>query len=184
MGGDSTPRSGRAGAAGALTGVPLQGAAGGLLPQMREEEVPGGLEVLEVAELDDGAGHGSGDPRSGIQLASPPPAPATPRPPPPPPPPPRSRESRSRAGAGTPGRKPSAPAGPPSERCACAGGPRDVTGGGVDVEDGAGSGPSPAAAPGDETSSFLWLSARDDLIGRRPSSHLTSLLDLPQLAGS
>lgn len=58
-----------------------------------------------------------------------------------------------------------------------------MTGGGVDVEDRAGSGPSPAAAPGDETSS-LWLLARDDLIGRRPSSLLTSLLDLPQLAGS
>lgn len=47
---------------GALTGVPPHGAAGGLLPQMREEEVPGGLEVLEVAELDNGAGHGSGNP--------------------------------------------------------------------------------------------------------------------------
>lgn len=44
---------------GALTGVPPQGAAGGLLAQVREEEVPGGLEVLEGAELDNGAGHGS-----------------------------------------------------------------------------------------------------------------------------
>lgn len=53
---------------GALTGVPPQGAAGGLLPQTREEEVPGGLEVLEGAELDNGAGHGSEAPGSGARL--------------------------------------------------------------------------------------------------------------------
>lgn len=53
---------------GALTEVPPHGAAGGLLPQVREEEVPGGLEVLEVAELDNGAGHGSEEPGSGTHL--------------------------------------------------------------------------------------------------------------------
>lgn len=67
----------------ALTGVPPQGAAGDLLPQVRKEEVPGGLEVLEVAELDNGAGHGSGEPHYGTHLTSPRPAPSTPLRPPP-----------------------------------------------------------------------------------------------------
>lgn len=44
-----------------LTRVPPQGA-GGLLPQLREQEVARGLQVLEGAELDDGAGHGWRDP--------------------------------------------------------------------------------------------------------------------------
>lgn len=70
-GGERRPRQqqGRGTAeARALTGVPPQGAAGGLLAQVREEEVPGGLEVLEGAELDNGAGHGSWAPGSGTRL--------------------------------------------------------------------------------------------------------------------
>lgn len=85
LGGPNPPTGGPAhsregtGDAAALTGVPPHRAAGGVRPQVREEEVPGGLEVLEVAELDDGAGHGCGERGSGTLLTSL----ATPCPPPP-----------------------------------------------------------------------------------------------------
>lgn len=64
---------------------------------MREEEVPGGLEVLEGAELDNGAGHGSGNPAGAFTLphhALPPATPPRLQPPTP------SPESFSRAGGG------------------------------------------------------------------------------------
>lgn len=100
---ESAKQSGEgSGEAGALTGVPPHGAAGGLLPQVREEEVPGGLEVLEVAELDNGAGHGSGEPARAVPSPAHALPPATPRPPPP------SPHSFSQAGAGKPDRKLSA----------------------------------------------------------------------------
>lgn len=99
---------------------------------MREEEVPGGLEVLEVAELDNGASHGSGNP------ARAPTSPhhtlphANPRLPQPNP------HCFSRAGAGKPNRKLSARSGPPPRSAAHARsepgaggwrGPSHVTGG-------------------------------------------------------
>ena len=64
---------------------------------MREEEVPGGLEVLEGAELDNGAGHGSGKPARAFTLPHHALPPATP---PLLQPPPRSPESFSHAGGG------------------------------------------------------------------------------------
>lgn len=63
---------GRVPVAGTLTWIPLQGA-GGLLPQLRKQKVARGLQVLEGAELDDGAGHGCRDPalRGSWSLATP-----------------------------------------------------------------------------------------------------------------
>lgn len=111
--GDPNPRgSGGTGRRGALTGVPPHGAAGGLLPQMREEEVPGGLEVLEVAELDNGASHGSGNPArapTAPHHALPPETPRLPQP---------SPHCFSRAGAGKPNRKLSARSGLPPRSAA------------------------------------------------------------------
>lgn len=128
--GDPNPRGrGRRGSRGALTGVPPHGAAGGLLPQMREEEVPGGLEVLEVAELDNGASHGSGNPArapTAPHHALPPETPRLPRP---------SPHCFSRAGAGKPNRKLSARSGPPSRSAAQA---RDGPGAGGGGRGGAG----------------------------------------------
>lgn len=102
----------------ALTGVPPQGAAGDLLPQVRKEEVPGGLEILEVAELDNGAGHGSGEPHYGTHLTSPRPAPSTPLRPPP------SPNSSSQAEGGETKPEAVTDGSAVSEYCAGAGWPR------------------------------------------------------------
>lgn len=104
------PRAGPGRAAarrGALTGVPAHGAAGGPLPQAREEEVPGGLEVLEGAELDNRAGHGSREPRPGphFSTAVGPTTPGT-----------AKTTSQSHAGAGKPSRKRSRIGPPPGSK--------------------------------------------------------------------
>lgn len=116
LGGPNPPSGGpghsgeETGDAGALTGVPPHGAAGGVRPQVREEEVPGGLEVLEVAELDDGAGHGCGERGSATHLTSL----ATPCTPPP------SPHRLSHRGRGHPAGSCQHTRVPPPARCACA----------------------------------------------------------------
>lgn len=106
--GAAQPRPGRR----TLTRVPPQGT-GGLLPQLREQEVARGLQVLEGAELDDGTGHGCRDPgRQGCRSL------ATPGPPDPAVDSTEPRELQTPGGAGTQDRKLSASPGRRSQGAA------------------------------------------------------------------
>lgn len=128
---------------------------------MREEEVPGGLEVLEGAELDDGAGHGSEAPGSGARLPWPRPAPCHPAA--------ATAETQQRypgrGGATEPEavstRGPSAPEPPRRRSAAPAPGPRHVTpaglGSDVNAEVWGGRCPGARASAGKEAFYPFWL---------------------------